>query len=81
MKATNSSGVSYYTVAGSHTKFLPDALARRKKQNLKDDAEWQNRVQLLQDFEFQSASAAVRISEDGEWLMSTGTYVEQFIPS
>ena len=29
-------------------------------------------VELLQDFEFEEASQCVRISEDGEWVVSTG---------
>lgn len=40
---------------------------------MKDDPEYANRVELLQDFEFEEASQCVRVSEDGEWVMSTGT--------
>jgi hypothetical protein len=31
-------------------------------------------VELLQDFDFEEASQCVRVSEDGDWVMSTGTY-------
>lgn len=44
---------------------------------MKNDPEYANRVELLQDFEFEEASACVRVSEDGQWLMSTGTYKPQ----
>lgn len=44
---------------------------------MKKDPEYSNRVELLQDFEFEEASACVRVSEDGQWLMSTGTYKPQ----
>jgi ribosome biogenesis protein ENP2 len=44
---------------------------------LKNDAEYQNRVELLQDFEFEESSSCIRVSEDGDWVMSTGTYKPQ----
>lgn len=44
---------------------------------MKHDAEYQNRVELLQDFEFDEASSCIRISDDGDWVMSTGTYKPQ----
>lgn len=78
MKAENVGDVSVYTVAGAETaRPLPDWLARRRKRSLKNDAEYQNRIELLQDFEFEEASQCVRVSDDGEWLMSTGTYKPQ----
>lgn len=75
MRLTNSE-VPVYTVAGSSTsRSLPDSLSERQKR--KKDPEYANRVELLQDFEFEEASQCVRISEDGEWVMSTGTYKPQ----
>lgn len=44
---------------------------------MKNDPEYQNRVELLQDFEFEEASNCIRVSEDGDWVMSTGTYKPQ----
>ncbi|KAI0477792.1 WD repeat protein [Xylariaceae sp. FL0804] len=70
--------VPVYTVSGANTaRPLPDWLARRRKRSLKHDAEYQNRIELLQDFEFEEASQCVRASEDGDWIMSTGTYKPQ----
>lgn len=78
MKLTNPHDVPVYTISGSDTaRPLPDWLARKRKRSLKNDAEYQNRVELLQDFEFEEASACVRVSEDGDWVMSTGTYKPQ----
>ncbi|POS86308.1 putative isomerase YbhE [Erysiphe pulchra] len=78
MKLTNSNDVLVYTVAGACTaRPLPDWLARKRKRSLKNDPEYANRVELLQDFEFDEASICVRVSEDGEWIMSTGTYKPQ----
>jgi ribosome biogenesis protein ENP2 len=78
MKLTNPHDVPVYTISGSDTaRPLPDWLARKRKRSLKNDAEYSNRVELLQDFEFEEASTCVRVSDDGEWVMSTGTYKPQ----
>ncbi|KAJ5089854.1 Ribosome biogenesis protein ENP2 [Penicillium argentinense] len=78
MKLSNQSEVPVYTISGSNTaRPLPEWLARRRKRSLKDDPEYANRVELLQDFEFEEASQCIRVSEDGEWVMSTGTYKPQ----
>ncbi|RYP76462.1 hypothetical protein DL771_001696 [Monosporascus sp. 5C6A] len=77
MKVTNQGDVAVYTVAGASTSRLPDWLARSRKRSLKNDPEYQNRVELIQDFEFEEASQCIRLSEDGEWIMSTGTYKPQ----
>ncbi|KAI1353809.1 WD40-repeat-containing domain protein [Xylaria sp. FL0043] len=70
--------VPVYTVAGANTaRPLPDWLARRRKRSLKADPEYQNRIELLQDFSFEEASACVRVSEDNNWIVSTGTYKPQ----
>ena len=73
MKLSTHSAISVYTVSGSSTaRPLPDWLARKRKRSLKQDPEFANRVELLQDFEFEEASSCVRVSEDGDWVMSTG---------
>ncbi|KAL8723281.1 MAG: hypothetical protein Q9225_000403 [Loekoesia sp. 1 TL-2023] len=78
MKLSNHSAVPVYTISGSSTaRPLPEWLARKRKRSLKNDAEYANRVELLQDFEFEEASHCIRVSEDGDWVMSTGTYKPQ----
>ena len=73
MKLSNPGTVPVYTISGASTaRPLPDWLARRRKRSLKDDPEYRNRVELLQDFEFEEASNCIRVSEDGEWVVSTG---------
>lgn len=74
MKVLNHSNVPIYTVAGSsNSRTLPEWLIRKRKRSLKNDPEFANRVDLLQDFEFEEASSCIRVSEDGDWIMSTGT--------
>ncbi|KAL1866249.1 hypothetical protein VTK73DRAFT_4838 [Phialemonium thermophilum] len=78
MKLTNPGPVPVYTISGASTaRPLPDWLSRRRKRSLKNDPEYTHRVELLQDFEFEEASQRVRVSEDGNWVMSTGTYKPQ----
>ncbi|KAF2729534.1 nucleolar protein 10 [Polyplosphaeria fusca] len=78
MKISNPVDVPVYTVAGSETaRQLPEWLIRKRKRSLKQDPDFANRVELLQDFEFEEASSCVRVSEDGNSLMSTGTYKPQ----
>lgn len=78
MKLTTDSSVPVYTIAGEGTsRPLPEWLARRRKRSLKKDSEYANRVELLQDFGFEEASQCVRVSADGEWVVSTGTYKPQ----
>ena len=77
MKLSNQSEVPVYTISGSNTaRPLPEWLARRRKRSLKNDPEYANRIELLQDFEFEEASQCVRVSEDGEWVMSTGKSIQ-----
>lgn len=46
---------------------------------MKNDAEYAGRVELLQDFGFDEASQCVRISDDGDWVMSTGKFQLPFV--
>lgn len=75
MKVSTQSTVPVYTIAGASTaRPLPEWLARKRRRSLKKDAEYANRVELLQDFEFDEASQCVRVSQDGDWVMSTGKH-------
>lgn len=74
MKLTNSA-VPVYTVAGTSAHGnVPTWLQNKKRKRGHDYA---NKIELLQDFEFEEASHCLRVSEDGDWLMSTGTYKPQ----
>ena len=73
MKISNHSSVPIYTISGSSTaRPLPEWLARKRKRSLKNDPEYASRIELLQDFEFEEASQCIRVSDDGQWVMSTG---------
>lgn len=78
LKSTSASDVSVYQVSGTNVaRSLPDWIAKRRKRSLKNDLEYQNRVELIQDFEFSEASNKVKVSPDGQFAMATGTYKPQ----
>ena len=56
---------------------FPRSPSSRPARSLKKDADFASRVELLQDFAFDEASQCVRVSDDGDWIMSTGTYKPQ----
>ncbi|KAL6714240.1 Small ribosomal subunit biogenesis [Lecanora helva] len=75
MKVSSHSAVPVYTISGSSTaRPLPEWLARKRKRSLKQDPEYANRIE---DFEYDESSQCVRVSDDGQWVMSTGTYKPQ----
>lgn len=78
MRSTTANNVAVYQVAGTNTsKSLPDWLARKRKRSLKNDAEYANRIELIQDFEFEEASNRIQTTRDGNYCMVTGTYKPQ----
>ena len=81
MKVSNHSAVPVYTISGSSTaRPLPEWLARKRKRSLKTDPEYASRIELLQDFEFEEAGQCIRVSDDGQWVMSTGMVYNTAVP-
>lgn len=77
-KTTSSNNTSVYQISGTNVaKALPDWLSRKRKQSLKDDLEYQTRVELIQDFEFDESSNKIQVTPDGQYCMATGTYKPQ----
>ena len=76
MKVSNPGTVPVYTVSGASGRTLPEWISKKRKNRKggQDDAE---HVQLLQDFEFEGHSECIRISEDGDYIVSTGAYKPQ----
>lgn len=78
LKSTSANDVSVYQVSGTNvSRSLPDWIAKKRKRQLKNDLEYQNRVELIQDFEFSEASNKIKVSRDGQYCMATGTYKPQ----
>lgn len=78
LKSTSANDISVYQVSGTNvSRSLPDWIAKKRKRSLKNDLEYQNRVELIQDFEFSEASNKIRVTKDGNFAMATGTYKPQ----
>lgn len=65
-------GVKVYNLSSGKT--LPQWIAEKRRAALKKDEAYRNRVELLQDFEFSTASQRVKVSPDGEYVIASGTY-------
>lgn len=78
LKSASSNDISVYQISGTNVaKSLPDWLERKRKRSLKNDIDYQNRVELIQYFEFSESSNKIKVSRDGNYAMATGTYKPQ----
>jgi ribosome biogenesis protein ENP2 len=71
-KVSTLNGVKVYNLTAG--KALPSFLSDRQKRNLNKRTEFQHRVQLIQDFEFPTASSSMKMSRNGEFLVAAGCY-------
>ncbi|KAK4324156.1 hypothetical protein Pmani_005159 [Petrolisthes manimaculis] len=56
-------------------KSLPDWLTDRKRRKLsKRDVDFRHRIELIQDFTMPDLSGCVRVSPDGRYIITSGTY-------
>ena len=58
-------------------KTVPQWLSEKKRRSLSTDVDYRRRIELLQDFDFPTASQKVRVSHDGEYVIVAGTYPPQ----
>ncbi|OMJ78991.1 hypothetical protein SteCoe_21072 [Stentor coeruleus] len=49
----------------------------KTKKSLRYNTEFKNRLELIQDFEFPTASSHVRVAQDGEYIAASGVYPPQ----
>jgi ribosome biogenesis protein ENP2 len=56
---------------------VPKWLAETNKRKLRKDADYQRRIELVQDLEFSTASSRVKLSPDGNFLIVTGIHPPQ----
>lgn len=69
------SGARVYNISAG--KSLPKWISEKKRKALKRDVDFQRRIELLQDFEFNTACHRVRVSGDGTFVAATGVYPPQ----
>lgn len=54
--------------------------AEKNNKSLRYNEEFRNRLELLQDFEFETTSSKVKVSPDGKYICATGGYILLFNP-
>jgi ribosome biogenesis protein ENP2 len=79
LKATSAfNDVKVYNCTGGRT--LPEwyeDFRKKKVTSLRYNTDFRNRIDLLQDFEFPSASTCISMSKDKRYIGATGTYKPQ----
>ena len=71
MEVSKFNDIKIYNLSAG--KNLPDWITERKRRALvRNDPQLQQRIQLLQDFEMPTASTKLRISPDGQYILSAG---------
>lgn len=75
IKSTSLNGVKIYSVSGQRS--LPSWLPPKKLKALRKDREYLRRVDLIQDLKFETATTKIKVTPDGEYLISSGIYPPQ----
>lgn len=76
MKSTAINGVKMYTVAGQH-RSVATWLPPKKLRALRKDPNYMQRVDLIQDLRFETATTRIKVTPDGEYLIASGIYPPQ----
>jgi len=73
MQVSSANDVKVYNLSAG--KSIPEWISdRKKRQLLKGDVDLRRRIELIQDFSMPTASTSIKVSPDGEYLLSTGVY-------
>jgi ribosome biogenesis protein ENP2 len=72
MKVATYNGCKVYNL--SDQKALPLWLSDKKKRLLSKDSQYNQRVELIQDFDVPTASQCIKLTSDLEHILITGTY-------
>ncbi|KAJ9153240.1 hypothetical protein P3X46_026704 [Hevea brasiliensis] len=76
LKATSINGVKMYTVS-SQQRSLATWLPPKKQRALRKDRNYQQRVELIQDLSFETATSKIKATPDGEYVIASGIYPPQ----
>ena len=75
LKLSAPNGVKVYQVTSG--KEVPKWLSEKNARKLRKDADYQRRIELIQDLEFSTAASRVKLSPDGNFLCVTGIHPPQ----
>ncbi|KAL3534586.1 hypothetical protein ACH5RR_003047 [Cinchona calisaya] len=76
LKSTSINGVKMYTVTGQH-RSVATWLPPKKLRALRKDKDYTQRVDLIQDLRFETATSRIKATSDGEYLIASGIYPPQ----
>ncbi|XP_018848422.2 nucleolar protein 10 [Juglans regia] len=76
LKSTSINGVKTYTVA-SQNRSLASWLDPKKQRALRKDKNYMQRVDLIQDLRFETATTKIKATPDGQYLIASGIYPPQ----
>ncbi|GFY84659.1 embryo sac development arrest 7 [Actinidia rufa] len=76
LKSTSINGVKMYTVSGQN-RSVATWLPPKKLRALRKDKDYMQRVDLLQDLRFETATSRIKATPDGEYLIASGIYPPQ----
>ncbi|KAI3460683.1 hypothetical protein Pfo_017346 [Paulownia fortunei] len=76
LKSTSINGVKMYTVTGHH-RSLATWLPPKKLRALRKNPDYLQRVDLIQDLRFETATSKIKVTPDGEYLIASGIYPPQ----
>ena len=72
MKVATFNGCKVYNLSSGKT--MPQWLSESKKRALLKDEDYRKRLELIQDFEMTTASHCIKMTNDNEHIIVTGTY-------
>ena len=72
MNVLTTNNTKVYRIAAD--KSLPEWLAEKKKKAMKNNIDFQRRIELLQDFQFPTASTKIRLTKEKQHIIGIGTY-------
>eukprot|EP00899_Mesostigma_viride_P002570 jgi/Mesvir1/12313/Mv00509-RA.1 len=75
LKVTAVNGVKVYNVSSG--KSIPGWLDEKKKRSLRKDEGYLRRIELVQDFHFNTSASHITSTPDGQYLVASGTYPPQ----
>ncbi|MBA0859464.1 hypothetical protein Goshw_007128, partial [Gossypium schwendimanii] len=76
MKSVSINGVKMYTIS-SHQRSVAAWLSPKKQRSLRKDKNYTERLELIQDLRFETATSKIKITPDGEYLIASGIYPPQ----
>ncbi|CAN4118264.1 unnamed protein product [Withania somnifera] len=76
LKSIAINDVKMYTIAGQH-RSVATWLPPKKLRALRKDPSYMQRVDLIQDLRFETATTRIKVTPDGEYLIASGIYPPQ----